>query len=130
LIFPMSLYSEEPTNNADDREIKSLVQDFYSSSGKEGLLHRFELLCKWDKKTFEKDQIINIWAHQLHIVELKRIKNISIKDTEAEVLVEISIKPVSGEEKMKIIPVHVKKEEGEWKVAYLYFQPPLFTIYP
>lgn len=130
-VFPSTSYSQETADNSDQQRIIDLINDFYSSSSDNALNHRFELLCDWDKKTLVKDRIISIWAHQLHSVELKNIKKISVKDKEAEVLVEIGFKSISEKEKeRKIVPVYVKKENDQWKIAYLYFQPPLFLTYP
>ena len=106
------------------------MNDFYSSSDDKELNHRYELLCSFDKETLVKDKIINIWAHQLFFIKLKRIKNIKIKDDFGEVIVEIKLE--IGSEKdatIKSIPIYVKKENGRWKIAYLFFQPPLFTEY-
>jgi hypothetical protein len=131
LVFPSMAFSEEPADISEKEKIKELINDFYSSSSDTELNHRFELLCDWDKKILVKDRIISIWAHQLHSIELKNIKKISINDKVAEVLVEIDLRSILGEDKeRKIVPVYVKKEHGQWKIAYLYFQPPLFIMYP
>lgn len=72
-----------------------------------------------------------MWAHQLSFCKLKRILNISIKDDLAEVMVEMKLEAGNiKDEKIKSAPIYIKKESGQWKVAYLYLQPPLFTAYP
>ena len=131
LLFPVMLYSEEAKKLSDEQKIKSLVRDFYSSSDDNELNHRFKLLCNVDKEILVKEKIIDIWAHQLSFLKLKRFKKISIKDDLAEVVVEIEFDVGNGKDiEVKSIPIYVKKELGQWKIAYLYFQPPLFTMYP
>jgi len=130
LLFPLSLCSEEPSKVSDEQKIKSLVSDFYSSSDDNELNHRYELLSSFDKETLVKDKIISIWAHQLSFSKLKRIKNIKIKDDFAEVIVKIKIEVGNKKNaKIKSAPIYVKKENEQWKIAYLFFQPPLFTEY-
>jgi hypothetical protein len=131
LVFPVILFSQASAGNSDEQKIKNLVNDFYSSSGDDQLNQRFELLCEQDKKILVKDRIIDIWAHQLHSIRLKKIKKVTLKATEAEVWVELDIKSMLGEaDEQKVVPVYVRKENDRWKIAYLYFQPPLFTTYP
>ena len=131
LVFPGTLFSQASADNFDEQKIKTLVDSFYSSSGDDQLHHRFELLCEQDKRILVKDRIIDIWAHQLHSISLKKIKKVTVKDTEAVVWVELEIKSILGEaDETKTVPVYVRKENDQWKIAYLYFQPPLFTTYP
>lgn len=130
LVFPLCVLSKEASNTSDEQKIKSLVTDFYISSSDKNLNHRYELLSDADKQILNKKKIINIWAHQLTTVALKEIKKVSLRDDFAEVNVEISIKSVINDfTEIKSITLYVKKEQGQWKIAYLYFQPPLFIGY-
>lgn len=130
LLFPITVYADKPSGQSDEHSIQSLVTDFYSSSGDKKLGHRYELLSKSDKEILNKNNIINTWAHQLTAVTLKKIKKISVREDFAEVTIEINIKSLIDDfSEVKSISLFVKREQGQWKIAYLYFQPPVFIEY-